>query len=937
MVIVAVLAILFAWPQIVLNGQVTVATHVPHVLGTDCNIVRHLPPVYSLVYHGLMYGLFVICFAAYAVLYGRIFYVLWRKGWFAPSPPAGSRQCKQEVAQTPASRPPLSHREEAKRNRVRISHRDSAESPSKIKRRSEQKAEENESADKKSVELSDKNAMELDVNFADTVYRLKPICIKIVQPSGGSSQVEGDLGLAGAGVTMDSSSGFHEIDQSTDEEGSSCSEADFRDNLSHSSVHETSEEPSCQLCPEETTADSNIPDGHSCRLVMQSRLLSDGTVTENLCFSVPPASLKEKHPRAIHRCQQVQHEKKRNIGRSQSEPCGDLADARASRPFLRHCCTCDDIIKNWNKADTGLEVKLYGAMLPQHSHLERGTLFESEERLRRNGGKVCTCEAEDRGNFPAGGKTHEQRAAFKQLTFGQRVAMFDGRGFYTAALEKDCADFLPERPKGDRRGCCEIHTPYVRSGSFCAASATEHVGFCTRHHIHHVHGPEHAHNRDTLRFCRPGESELGDGESRNEVVGEVSLCTAGERFTHASQFKGSANVSRSSRRDVEADVTNTAQDATRQPTVPDHEISRTSLVGFTPSESSDGAQGVLQPTDQDALHISRADHCGPKDRTKPSGVEEDDTKADQTSLLDTADPCEHSALDATRTGSLDTIRSCRESTVETTESDLLDVTKSREHSTTGITHNAPLPDLTKSFEHSTTDITHTSSTVDITKSFEHSTTDMTCNALLDITNSCEDSVTNMVGHVSPDVTKSREKSTTDVTPNAPPDVTKSGEGSSTAGTEPSPKSSLPIPKPSLHGTAAAAAAADDPAPDTRCKGHIRRHGGKRLRIGKTTLMMAMVTLSAVLGFVPFLTVIVMKTSGTKFKDNTASTGDLAYMFCIRSYLLNNVINPFVYFYVNPRFRQKVSRVLRCVCRVFLRLRRGGNSAESDISPPRPDT
>ncbi|KAK7450674.1 hypothetical protein BaRGS_00039919, partial [Batillaria attramentaria] len=103
---------------------------------------------------------------------------------------------------------------------------------------------------------------------------------------------------------------------------------------------------------------------------------------------------------------------------------------------------------------------------------------------------------------------------------------------------------------------------------------------------------------------------------------------------------------------------------------------------------------------------------------------------------------------------------------------------------------------------------------------------------------------------------------------------------------------------------------------------IRRHGGKRLRMGKTTLMLSIVTLGAFLGYVPFLTVIVMKTSGARFQDVTSSTGDLVYMICIRSFVIHNVINPFVYFYVNPRFREKVYRVLRCVCRCLLRKKHG---------------
>jgi hypothetical protein len=74
-------------------------------------------------------------------------------------------------------------------------------------------------------------------------------------------------------------------------------------------------------------------------------------------------------------------------------------------------------------------------------------------------------------------------------------------------------------------------------------------------------------------------------------------------------------------------------------------------------------------------------------------------------------------------------------------------------------------------------------------------------------------------------------------------------------------------------------------------------------------MLAAVTLSAVLSFLPYLIVITLKVAGARFKDVTSSTGDLLYALCVRSWLVANVANPLIYYHVNPRFRQAVRGVL----------------------------
>lgn len=103
------------------------------------------------------------------------------------------------------------------------------------------------------------------------------------------------------------------------------------------------------------------------------------------------------------------------------------------------------------------------------------------------------------------------------------------------------------------------------------------------------------------------------------------------------------------------------------------------------------------------------------------------------------------------------------------------------------------------------------------------------------------------------------------------------------------------------------------AHDSTSGNGIRRHGGRRLCLSKTTLMLATVTLATVLGYVPYLTVVILRTAGIRFVRDTSSTGDAVYMFCIRSYFLSNFVNPIVYYFVNSKFKMKLHEVLRRVC------------------------
>lgn len=85
----------------------------------------------------------------------------------------------------------------------------------------------------------------------------------------------------------------------------------------------------------------------------------------------------------------------------------------------------------------------------------------------------------------------------------------------------------------------------------------------------------------------------------------------------------------------------------------------------------------------------------------------------------------------------------------------------------------------------------------------------------------------------------------------------------------------------------------------------RRVVDKRtIRIGKTTVMLFVVTIVYILCFSPFL---VLASHRSVFPEKwryLSDSGEIAYQFFLRSYLANSAVNPIIYSFFNPVFRQE---------------------------------
>ena len=88
---------------------------------------------------------------------------------------------------------------------------------------------------------------------------------------------------------------------------------------------------------------------------------------------------------------------------------------------------------------------------------------------------------------------------------------------------------------------------------------------------------------------------------------------------------------------------------------------------------------------------------------------------------------------------------------------------------------------------------------------------------------------------------------------------------------------------------------------------VRRHGGKKVRAGRTTMILFLVTLLYILTFVPYLTIVTMRYINPNMVEQMSSVELSVFNLMLRSYVTNSAVNPLIYCFLNREFRLKVKR------------------------------
>ncbi|XP_041351209.1 D(2) dopamine receptor A-like [Gigantopelta aegis] len=97
-----------------------------------------------------------------------------------------------------------------------------------------------------------------------------------------------------------------------------------------------------------------------------------------------------------------------------------------------------------------------------------------------------------------------------------------------------------------------------------------------------------------------------------------------------------------------------------------------------------------------------------------------------------------------------------------------------------------------------------------------------------------------------------------------------------------------------------------------------RMGSRQIRTTRTTVVLGMITLSTLIGFLPYLTVSLMMNFSRFFQPGMSSAEDLTYEFCSKSFFLNAAVNPVIYSALNPVFRRESVALLKKFPGMFLR-------------------
>ena len=83
-----------------------------------------------------------------------------------------------------------------------------------------------------------------------------------------------------------------------------------------------------------------------------------------------------------------------------------------------------------------------------------------------------------------------------------------------------------------------------------------------------------------------------------------------------------------------------------------------------------------------------------------------------------------------------------------------------------------------------------------------------------------------------------------------------------------------------------------------------------IRIGRSTLMLFLITLAYIISFLPYYTLAIIRQANVRFVMNLSDVGYMTYHVFLRSYQLSSAINPIIYSFCNAQFRSLVLDLFR---------------------------
>lgn len=88
---------------------------------------------------------------------------------------------------------------------------------------------------------------------------------------------------------------------------------------------------------------------------------------------------------------------------------------------------------------------------------------------------------------------------------------------------------------------------------------------------------------------------------------------------------------------------------------------------------------------------------------------------------------------------------------------------------------------------------------------------------------------------------------------------------------------------------------------------------RRIRAGRTTMMLFSVTIAYVLSFIPFIVIVTIRTMKPGIYATLSDAEKSAWNFFLRSYVINCAVNPILYGFFNKDFRKKMASLFTECC------------------------
>ena len=96
---------------------------------------------------------------------------------------------------------------------------------------------------------------------------------------------------------------------------------------------------------------------------------------------------------------------------------------------------------------------------------------------------------------------------------------------------------------------------------------------------------------------------------------------------------------------------------------------------------------------------------------------------------------------------------------------------------------------------------------------------------------------------------------------------------------------------------------------------------RQIKVTRTTVVLFAVTVAYILSYLPFLILMVIRSVKKDFEDNLSPSAEVFYKFGVKSYFINNAINPLIYSFLNINFRKDANALLRRIWHACCSFRR----------------